>query len=121
MCPMSTTAEHFNKLKTRMEFEMKPFADAQNTDDLHDLMAVAVLCGHRGVESDVAAIYEAWAKSYPDDALGGIGRGLAMIGNGQVRDGYRLIEETARTASTRNDQARDVLASLKRDIQAIVD
>lgn len=99
---------------------MQNFASSQNDDDLHELMAVAVLCGHRAVEADVSAIYDAWAKAYPQDALGGIGRGLTMIGNGQAREGYRVIEETARTATTRVEQAEEVLASLKRDIQAIV-
>lgn len=99
----------------------EPFASAENTDDLHDLMAIAVLCGHRGVETNVGPIYEAWARAYPNDALGGIGRGLALIGKGQAREGYRLIEETARTATTRQEQARDVLQSLKRDIQAVVE
>ena len=99
-----------------------PFTDARNDDDLHLLMAVAVLCGQRGVgPEEVAPVYEAWAHAYPDDALGGIGRGLAMIGRGEAREGYRHIEDTARTATTRAEQARDVLATLKRDIQAMTD
>lgn len=96
-----------------------PYTDARNDDDLHLLMAAAVLCGQRGVSHDVAPIYEAWARAYPQDALGGIGRGLAMIGRGEAREGYRLIEETSRTATTRREQAQDVLATLKRDIQAL--
>lgn len=98
-----------------------PFSDPQNDDDLHELMAVAVLCGHKGVRHDMRAVYEAWAHAYPDDALGGVGRGLMMIAAGQSREGYRLIEDTSRTALTRADQAREVLATLKRDIAALAD
>lgn len=98
----------------------EPFKHQENTDDLHTLMAIAVLCGHRSVQTDVAPMYEAWSLAYPKDALGGIGRGLHMIGNGKPRDGYRLIEETARTATSRTDQAQDVLATLQRDMRALV-
>ncbi|MEM9341887.1 MAG: hypothetical protein AAGA87_02465 [Pseudomonadota bacterium] len=97
-----------------------PFDNAENTEDLHLLMAVAVLCGHKGVTSDMQAVYEIWSKCYPTDALGGIGRGLTMIGNGRPREGYRLIEETARTAETRGDQAKEVLSSLQRDMRELV-
>lgn len=98
----------------------EPFKTPENTDDLHLLMAIAVLCGHRSVDTEVTPMYEAWSLAYPDDALGGIGRGLAMIGNGKPRDGYQLIEETARTATTRSEQAMEVLASLQRDMRALV-
>lgn len=97
-----------------------PFNTAENTDDLHLLMAVAVLSGHKGVSADMQPIYEIWSKCYPHDALGGIGRGLSMIGNGRPRDGYRLIEETARTAETRGEQAQEVLTSLQRDMRELV-
>lgn len=97
------------------------YADPRNDDDLHQLMAIAVLSGQRGVSLDTLAIYDAWASVYPRDALGGVGRGLAMIAAGKPRDGYTLIEETSKTAETRSDQARDVLDSLKRDIREMVD
>jgi hypothetical protein len=98
----------------------EPFSNPQNTDDLHDLMAIAVLCGHRSVQTSMEPIYQVWSRCYPKDALGGIGCGLSMIGKGQPRDGYNLIEETARTAATRADQAREVLESLQRDIRELV-
>lgn len=98
----------------------QPFKDPQNTDDLHDLMSIAVLCGHKNVQAEMLPIYQVWSQCYPEDALGGIGRGLSMIGNGAPRDGYSLIEETARSATTRVEQARDVLASLQRDMRALV-
>lgn len=99
--------------------QTSPFTNRQDDEDLHELMAVAVLCGHHGLRQDVSAIYDAWARAYPDDALGGIGQGLAMIGSGAPKEGYRLIEETARTAATRAEQARDVLATLKREISTL--
>ncbi|MEM8693413.1 MAG: hypothetical protein AAGG57_16200 [Pseudomonadota bacterium] len=98
----------------------EPFTNTANNDDLHLLMAVAVLCGHRSVSEDVSPIYDVWSECYPSDALGGIGRGLSMIGNGKPRDGYNLIEETARTATSRGEQAREVLASLRRDMRELV-
>lgn len=98
----------------------KPFQHQENTDDLHTLMAIAVLCGHRSVETDVAPMYATRPLACPTDALGGIGRGLHMIGNGKPRDGYRLIEETARAAISRTDQAQDVLAALQRDMRTLV-
>ena len=106
---------------TNLTSDSSPFKDSQNDDDLHSLMAVAVLCGHKGVEHDVAPIYEAWAKAYPGDALGGVARGLALIGQGQPREGYLVVEEAARTASTRRQQAQDVLATLKHDISALTE
>ncbi len=98
----------------------EPFSNPENTNDLHELMAVAVLCGHRNVQTSMEPIYQVWSHCYPKDALGGIGCGLSMIGNGKPRDGYHLIEETARTATTRVEQAQDVLESLQRDIRALV-
>ncbi len=99
----------------------EPFSTQANTDDLHLLMAVAVLSGQRGVDQDLAPIYDAWEKCYPDDALGGIGRGLAMIGRGEAAEGYLLIERMATSARTRRDQAREVLNSLRRDISALAE
>lgn len=98
----------------------EPFKDPNHTDDLHTLMAIAVLCGHRSVPADVTPMYEVWSQVYPQDALGGIGRGLSMIGNGQPRDGYQLIEETARTATSRSDQAREVLTRLQGSMRELV-
>lgn len=98
----------------------EPFSNPENTDDLHQLMAIAVLCGHRGVSVGTDAIYEVWSECYPKDALGGIGRGLLMIGSGKPREGYAVIEEAARMAQSRGDQARDVLASLRRDMADLV-
>lgn len=98
----------------------EPFSNPENTDDLHQLMAIAVLCGHRGVAIEASPIYDVWSECYPQDALGGIGRGLLMIGSGKPREGYAMIEEAARTARSRGDQARDVLASLRRDMAELV-
>lgn len=98
----------------------EPFSNPDNTEDLHELMAIAVLCGHRGVQTSMEPIYQVWHKCYPTDALGGIGCGLSLIGSGKPRDGYNLIEETVRTATTRVDQAKEVLESLQRDIRALV-
>lgn len=97
----------------------EPFSNEENADDLNLLMGVAVLCGRRTVDTSLDPIFEAWSKAYPEDALGHIGRGLSMISEGKPRDGYRLIEETARTAKTRVDQAKDVLASLQRDLRTL--
>jgi hypothetical protein len=89
------------------------FTDPSLDDDLHLLMAVAVLSGQRGTGAESGAIYEAWARAYPDDALGHVGRGLTLIGGGRFDEGYRIIERAAETARTRTDQARDVLATLR--------
>ena len=95
----------------------QPFKDARNDEDLHQLMAIAVLCGQRGVVHDMLAIYEAWSAAYPEDALGGIGRGLAMIRDGQPEDGLMMLERTAQTSRTRTEQARDVLTAVRRDYE----
>ena len=93
-----------------------PYRSEVFEDDLHTLMAVAVLIGQRGVEADVLPVYEAWSQAYPRDALGGIGRGLAMIGAGEPREGYAIVEEAARTAETRREQAAEVLERLRADM-----
>ncbi len=90
-----------------------PFSDPAMDADLHLLMAVAVLSGQYGTGADAVAIYDSWALAYPDDALGHVGRGLALIGGGRFDEGYRIIEKAAETARTRTDQARDVLVTLK--------
>lgn len=99
----------------------KPFENGANADDLHQLMAIAVLCGHRGVPANVGPVYEAWARVYPDDALGPIGRGLTLVGGGRPREGYAMIEEAARRSTTRADQANDILRRLREDMAALVD
>lgn len=93
------------------------FSDPQYTDDMHQLMAIAVLCGRRGVETDLRPVYELWEKCYPDDALGRIGIGLIKMVEGEVDEGYRLIENAANTAQTRRDSAQSVLASVKRSME----
>ena len=98
-----------------------PYGDAEFTEDLHQLMAVAVLCGHRGVEADVLPVYEAWGLAYPSDALGGIGRGLSLVGTGKPREGYAMIEEAARSSTTRAEQAQEVLARLRADMGKLVE
>lgn len=90
------------------------------TDDLHTLMAIAVLCGHRALPVDVSAVYAAWERAYPNDALGPIGRGLYKIGAGEPREGYAIIEAAARDCDTRTDQAREVLENLRRDMAGLV-
>lgn len=84
-------------------------------DDLHLMMAVAVAAGQRGVPVDLAPVYEAWEQAYPQDALGPLGRGLSMIVKGDTDEGYRLVEAAA-AASTRADQAREVLETLRSDL-----
>lgn len=96
-----------------------PFTNSENDDDLHLLMAIAVLCGQKGAEADVLPIYEAWALAYPDDALGPIGKGLHMIQSGNPVEGTKLIEGAASGATTRAAQARDVIESLRRDVEKI--
>jgi len=88
------------------------------TQDLHLLMTVAVLGGRHGVEQDFGAIYDTWTHCYPDDALGAIGQGLILIQRGEQEDGMDLIRAAAQSASTRADQAAEVLASLEADIAA---
>ncbi len=95
------------------------FANPQFDDDLHLLMAIAVLGGQRGVDTDAVSVYETWAQCYPTDALGGLGKGLSMIQKGDPMGGYELIEKTVNTASSRVEQARDVLHSLRQDLTAI--
>ena len=90
-------------------------ATADQIDDLHLMMAAAILAGQRGVEASLMPIFDAWSQQYPTDALAGIGRGLHLIGNGNPEAGYAMIEDAARTATTRADQARDVLESLAGD------
>lgn len=94
----------------------EPFADPENTQDLHTLMELAVVCGQRGVREDLGAIYECWSLCYPDDALGAIGRGLLMMSRGKTQEGLDLIEEAARSAKTRAGDARGVLTSLKESL-----
>ena len=91
-------------------------ATADQIDDIHLLMATAILCGQRGVEADLMPVFDCWGHQYPQDAMANIGRGLFLIGNGDAGEGYRLIAEAAENATTRADQARDVLASLAQDL-----
>lgn len=97
----------------------EPFSDPTFVDDLHELMTAAILAAQRGVDADTSAIFEAWGASYPQDALGPIGRGLTLIRMGKSKEGFSLIEEAAQTAQTRQDQARDVLESLKVDLTSL--
>ncbi|QJD18428.1 MULTISPECIES: hypothetical protein [Paracoccus] len=90
-------------------------ATADQIDDLHLMMAVAILAGQRGVEAPLMPIFDTWSQHYPQDALAGIGRGLHLIGHGNPEAGYAMIEDAARTATTRAAQARDVLDSLASD------
>lgn len=86
------------------------------SDDLHLLMATAILCGQRGVEAWLLPIFDAWAHEYPQDALAGIGRGLYLLGQGDPEGAFATIREAARNSTTRADQARDVLDSLAADL-----
>lgn len=97
----------------------EPFSDPSFVDDLHELMAVAILGAQRGLDADTAVIFEAWGAAYPKDALGLVGQGLDLIKKGQAKEGYELVQEAVRTAETRADQAKDVLDSLKEDLEAI--
>ncbi len=97
----------------------KPFSDPSFDEDLHELMAVAILAAQRGVETDTTSIYDTWSLSYPTDALGKVGQGLCLIGAGHSKEGYELIEEAAKTAQTRQDQAQEVLKSLKEDLASL--
>ncbi len=87
-------------------------------DDLHLLVTVAVLTGQRGVPADIAPIYDAWSKAYPEDALGPVGKGLALVGEGDLDGGIRLVAEAVRHAKTRVQQAKDVLQSLEESVAA---
>lgn len=89
-------------------------------DDLHLLVTLAVLTGQRGVNTDVGPIYEAWSAAYPEDALGPVGKGLALVGAGDLEGGMRMVAEAARTARTRVRQAQDVLRSLEASVEAAV-
>lgn len=93
-----------------------PMASDEQTDDLHLMMAAAILCGQRGVDAALMPIFDTWAEHYPDDALANIGRGLFMIGNGNPEAGYAMISDAADRATTRAEQAREVLASLQSDM-----
>ncbi len=97
----------------------EPYSDPTFTDDLHELMAVAILAEQRGVDLDTNAIFEAWGHSYPKDALGPIGRGLVLIRSGRTKEGYALVKDAADSAETRKDQAKDVLASLAEDLESV--
>lgn len=97
----------------------EPFSDTSFVDDLHEMMAAAILAEQRGVEVDASPIFEAWGASYPEDALGPVGRGLTLIRTGNTKEGFSLIEGAAQNAKTRQDQARDVLESLKVDLTSV--
>lgn len=90
--------------------------DTDTIDDLHLLMAAAILCGQRGVDANLMPIFDCWAHHYPQDALANIGRGLFMIGNGNPESGIEMIREAADHATTRAEQAREVLSSLAHDL-----
>lgn len=85
-------------------------------DDLHELMALAVVAGRYGSEVDVLNIYLAWEAYYPNDALGAVGRGLKHFVDGDIAQALAVIDEVASGTKTRADQARDVLAALKADL-----
>lgn len=85
-------------------------------DDLHLLMAVAILSGQRGVEGHVLPIFDAWGHAYPKDALAGIGRGLCLLNQGDAEGAFAAIRAAAQNSTTRADQARDVLESLSADL-----
>ena len=91
-----------------------PLAPEQD-EDLHLLMAIAVLSGRKGVFGAFLPIYQLWSDVYPADALGGIGLGLNLIAMGDAEGGFALIEETARSAETRADQAKAIMETLRRD------
>lgn len=95
---------------------MTPAVPADQTDDLHLLMATAILCGQRGVEAHLLPIFDSWALAYPRDALAGIGRGLYLLGQGDPESAFATIRHAAENALTRADQARDVLESLAADL-----
>jgi hypothetical protein len=82
-------------------------------------MAVAILGAQRGIDADTASIFEAWGAAYPKDALGPVGQGLSLIKMGQAKEGFAMVELATQTAETRVDQAKDVLESLKADLETI--
>lgn len=88
-------------------------------DDLHLLMAISVIVGRVGLDCNMATVYETWSLYYPEDALGAIGHGLKLIGEGQTEEGLMAISKAAETSQTRADQARDVLNSLKHDLEEV--
>ena len=91
----------------------QPFSDPAFDGDLHLLVTIAVLTGQRGLVLPVGAIYDAWSTAYPRDALGAVGKGLALVGSGRFEEGFVLIEQAARTSETRAEQAESVLRSLE--------
>ncbi|MBK4214326.1 hypothetical protein JJJ17_00155 [Paracoccus caeni] len=93
----------------------------EHNDDLHLLMTVAVLSGKRGVDVDLMPIFELWEAEYPQDALGKVGRGLAMVHEGDLRGGYELIKKAAATSTSRVDQAQDALKSLTEGLGEYLD
>ena len=94
----------------------EPFSDPSFDDDLHLLVTIAVLTGQRGILGQVSTIYDAWALAYPDDALGPVGKGLSLVGEGKFKDGFSMIEAAAKNARTRVKQAEDVLKSLESSV-----
>ena len=97
----------------------EPFTDDVMVDDLHELMAVAILAAQRGVEAEMRPVFETWGLCYPGDALGPIGTGLSLIRAGETKEGYALVEAAANSAETRRDQAKDVLTSLQTDLESV--
>lgn len=97
----------------------EPFSDPLFVDDLHELMTAAILAAQRGVDVDATPIFEAWGLSYPEDSLGKVGCGLTLIRQGKSKEGYALIEDAAQSSVTRQDQAKDVLESLKVDLESL--
>lgn len=102
------------------DFMTNPFREQSFDDDLHTLVTIAVLTGQRGLMLNTAPIYEAWSLAYPNDALGPVGKGLALVGQGNFDDGVRMIAEAAKNARTRSEQAKDVLRSLETSVAEAV-
>lgn len=98
--------------------DAKAIITPEQDDDLHLLMAIAVLVGQRGTDAKTDMIYDAWSRYYPQDALGAVGRGLQMIGQGDTEGGIALIEKAAEHSATRAQQARDVLQSLRAALES---
>ena len=94
----------------------QPFSDPAFDDDLHLLVVIAVLIGQHGLKEPVTPIYEAWGAAYPEDALGNVGRGLALVSEGNFAEGVELVRNAAEKSKTRADQAADVLQSLEQSI-----
>ncbi len=88
-------------------------------DDLHELMALAIVAARHGVDIDLLNIYLAWESYYPHDALGAVGRGLKLVVDGKSDEGLEVIASAAKTARTRADQAQDVLQSLLKDLSGM--